>query len=256
MRMIFPKFLLKLLRDHLSSISSLLSPHPEPRPTNTKSQKRGVYPTCERPRDKRKTMKKKTALFKIVGAVANTGKQNSQRLLLSFHTPGAACCASSCLLALKNEKETRKTQRNSSPPTLVPPISSLPADDGPENKTLCPPKLRSQDDGVVVRRKNPRENQKHPSTFEFLLHPLASKPYSRVRPCFVDICLPTVDIMGISEQPEKHGGHHGGELIPTLFIDMREDPDCRTTPKKRPYRTLLAPGRLLFFLVCCCCCCC
>lgn len=33
MRMIFPKFLLKLLRDHLSSISSLLSSHPEPRPT-------------------------------------------------------------------------------------------------------------------------------------------------------------------------------------------------------------------------------
>lgn len=144
-----------------------------------------------------------------------------------------------CLLALKNEKQKlNNIQRKPFPPTLVPPISSLPADDGPENKTLCPPKLRSQDDGVVVRRKNPRENQKHPSTFEFLLHPLASKPYSRVRPCFVDICLPTVDIMGISEQPEKHGGHHGGELIPTLFIDMREDPDCRTTPKKRPYRTL------------------
>jgi len=41
-----------------------------------------------------------------------------------------------------------------------------------------------------------------------------------------------VDIMGISEQPEKHGGHHGGELIPTLFIDMKDDPDCQTTPQK------------------------
>lgn len=40
--------------------------------------------------------------------------------------------------------------------------------------------------------------------------PWHQKPYSRVRPCFVDICLPTVDIMGISEQPEKHGGTTAG----------------------------------------------
>src|SRR6478609_8033826 len=31
---------------------------------------------------------------------------------------------------------------------------------------------------------------------------------------------------------KKHGGHHGGELIPTLFIDMKDDPDCQTTPQK------------------------
>lgn len=107
MRMIFPKFLLKLLRDHLSSISSLLSSHPEPRPTNTKSQRRGVYPTCERPRDKRKTMKKRRPSSKL-SEPSRTQVNKTRKGCCCLSTLPARLAVPPPACLLKNEKQKLK----------------------------------------------------------------------------------------------------------------------------------------------------